>query len=540
MELWACASCGGENPGGMRFCGHCGTPRPADVGDSPAAPSPPGPATVPPEPSRPPEPTRPTEERRLITALFADVSGFTALAQRVDTEELQAIIDPIIASLSDVVAAHDGWIEKYAGDALLALFGAPTAHDDDAERALDTAIELHRALELTKADLPEAAAGLTLHVGVNSGHGIARMIGGEGRMDYAVLGDAVITAQRLELAAPAGETYVGAMTVALARGRFALESIGGLDVKGKDEPVPAWRLVGPATPSDAPSPGIETVRPRLVGRAREMQTLRAAIAVDGSTDGRAGTALALVVGEAGAGKSTLVEAIRGEATAAGRRWLQTRCLSYGAALGYRPIAELLRSWAGVDLEDRPEVAGPTLGAALARLGLGYRIAALSRLAGLSAPAGSAAGPEDDALTGLDPEGLRRALHDAFLDWLERLAVDAPLAVHVEDVHWADPSTVALVVEAVDFIVEETLPIVIIATSRDDGGAAASRISSLPSAERIALGPFDALAVADLTADILEAPPPQGLAGDPGRADRGQPAVRRVHGSRARRRGGPPS
>ena len=220
MSGWTCESCGNTNPEGTRFCGHCGSAasegttsdqnvtaalrrfvagavadRLVEAG-----------GTLP-------------EERRLITALFADVSGFTSLADRLDPEELLEVIDPVIIALSSVVGRYEGYVEKFAGDALLALFGAPVAHEDDAERALSSpGSRCTRAGAGSCAELPHAA-GLTLHVGINSGHGIARVLGSEARMDYAVLGDSVILAQRLESAAPSGETYVSDLTYRLTRTR---------------------------------------------------------------------------------------------------------------------------------------------------------------------------------------------------------------------------------------------------------------------------------------------------------------------------------
>src|SRR5690348_1125623 len=206
MAGWTCATCGGENPSGTRLCGHCGAAAEAAPAATPEQDTAQalrsfvaGPVadrlveaggTLP-------------EERRLVTALFADVSGFTALADRLDPEQLLEVIDPVISALSSVVGRHGGYVEKFAGDALMALFGAPVSHEDDAARAVRAALEMHTELERIVRALPHDA-GLTLHVGINSGHGIARILGSEARMDYAVLGDAVILAQRLEAAAPPG------------------------------------------------------------------------------------------------------------------------------------------------------------------------------------------------------------------------------------------------------------------------------------------------------------------------------------------------
>src|SRR3954447_21930943 len=252
MTIWTCSACAGENPEGTKFCGHCGAPATDAVDPSGGAP---------PDHQQIADALRSfvagpvaeklveaggtlPEERRLITALFADVSGFTSLADRLDPEQLLEVIDPVISGLSSVVGRYGGYVEKFAGDALMALFGAPVTHEDDAARAVRVALEMHEQLARVVDDLPHEAE-LTLHVGINSGHGIARILGSEARMDYAVLGDAVILAQRLESAAPPGETYVSETTVHLTSDEFEFAPVGELTLKGKAEPVPAWRLGGP-------------------------------------------------------------------------------------------------------------------------------------------------------------------------------------------------------------------------------------------------------------------------------------------------------
>src|SRR3954467_9241149 len=235
MSDWTCASCAGENPEGTKFCGHCGASADtaaASTGDADVADALRSFVSGPVAERLAAGRGRPPEERRLVTALFADVSGFTSLADRLDPEQLLEVIDPVISALSSVVGRHSGYVEKFAGDALMALFGAPVSHEDDAARALRTAQEMHADLARIVPTLPHDAE-LTLHVGVNSGHGIARILGSEARMDYAVLGDSVILAQRLESAAPPGETYVSETSMRLAEARFDFEPVGELTLKGK-------------------------------------------------------------------------------------------------------------------------------------------------------------------------------------------------------------------------------------------------------------------------------------------------------------------
>ena len=346
MAAWTCSACGGENAEEMRFCGHCGTP---------VAAAPPAPDVSQTLRSFVAELVAKalvegggeiSEERRLITALFADVSGFTALADRLDPEDLLEVIDPVISGLSSIVGHYGGYVEKFAGDALLALFGAPVSHEDDAERALLVALEMHRELARMCRDLPHNAE-LTLHCGVNSGHGIARILGSDARMDYAVLGDSVILAQRLESAAPKGETYVSDLTYRLTAERFEFEPVGELTLKGKSEAVTAWRLVGERSRPRATAPDRA-----LVGRATELQSIGAVL--DAARAGKGG--IIVLTGEPGVGKTRLSEAARERAEKEGSGWLQTRCLSYGADLASWPYAELLRSVAAIPPHAEPDAA----------------------------------------------------------------------------------------------------------------------------------------------------------------------------------------
>src|SRR5262249_8847009 len=261
--------------------------------------------------------------------LFADISGFSELTGRLDAEELLEVIDPVIATLSNVVGRFGGVVEKFAGDAILALFGAPVAHDDDAARALHVALEMHRELAALIPQLSPEAAGLRLHAGVNSGRGVGRMIGSDVRTDYGVLGDVLVLAQRLEASAPSGETYVGEATYELTNEEFYFEPLGDLWVKGKDKPVKAWRLIG-GRGRPAATTAISDGGKALLGRERELEAIES---VAESVTGGRGCAV-FVIGEAGVGKTALCDAVRASAAARGWNWLPARCLSYGGELAY--------------------------------------------------------------------------------------------------------------------------------------------------------------------------------------------------------------
>jgi class 3 adenylate cyclase/tetratricopeptide (TPR) repeat protein len=469
----------------MRFCGHCG----AAAADAPAqqvadtlrsfVAQPVAKRLVETGGELP-------EERRLITALFADISGFTSLADRLDPEELLEVIDPVISGLSSIVGRYEGYVEKFAGDALLALFGAPVSHEDDAERALVVALEMHRELERICKELPHDA-DLTLHCGVNSGHGIARILGSEARMDYAVLGDSVILAQRLESAAPKGETYVSDFTYRLTADRFDFEPVGELTLKGKTEAVQAWRLVGARA-----SPLAKRRTTVLIGRESELETLTSVF--ERALEGWGG--LVILTGEPGVGKSRLTEAARALATEHGLEWLQTRCLSYGAGLPYWPYAELLRSAAGIE----PQAAAEEAGHSLRRMvRLEGALPYFSHLLGLPSKI-------DIDADGLEPEAFRRGLHDAFASWLADRAAERPIVLVLEDGHWADPSSLELTRELGRLC--EKHPLVMFVTARPEVESALEDV--LPGARALRLEPLDEVGIGQLVQHVLEGRPPSGL------------------------------
>ncbi len=430
---------------------------------------------------------RPTEQRRLVTALFADISGFTALGGEVDPEALTEIVDRIVSVLSEVVGRYEGYVDKYAGDALLAFFGAPTSHEDDAARAIAVALEMHAGFDAMRASLPPEAHQLGLSIGINTGHAIARVIGNEVRTDYSVLGDAINVAQRLEVAAPTGDTYVGELTEQLTRRSFELESVGQLALKGKTQPVAAWRVVR------ARAATIETRA--LVGRDDDLRILNRTVEQLCTATG----GVVIVSGEAGVGKSSLLDVVRDGARARGVRWLDARAVSYRAASPYEPIIELL----GI-LPAGDSAVARVAGTANAV----DQLTALTDDLGVSEAAPHLAwllGAPSVAVEELDPEVRRSRLQDAFALLLRALARRGPLVLAVEDLHWADAATVDLVSLIAGAAAD--LPLLLLATSRPDAIAIDRVRREAVDAQILALAPLSDVDTAALVEALrLDAAP----------------------------------
>jgi class 3 adenylate cyclase/tetratricopeptide (TPR) repeat protein len=483
MAGWTCAGCAGANPDGTLFCGHCGTRR-EEVAEGWSCRE--CGSTNAPEMAfcgrcGTQQAVTRQEELRLVTALFADISGFTTLADQLDVESLHEVIHPLVGGLARIAEKYEGFVEKYAGDAVLVLYGAPVTHEDDPQRALLAALEMHASLPRLLADIGPAAAGLTIHIGVNTGRVLAGQTGSEQQSDYSVLGDSVILAQRLESVCPSGQTYVGETTYELTRNEFDFESVGELQLKGKLKPVTGYRLLGRRRADSS-------VQRPLVGRTREMAVVDSAL--DRVADGRS---VALTVsGEPGCGKSRLLAEVRSRATARGMRWLPARCLSYGSSLPYWPIADLLRQGTGARFEDDPETVHAKLEAALPT----ETLPAARRLLGL--PVGPAT-----------PEQVRRDLHDAIATWLGVFSAGAPTVLMLEDVHWADSGTLDVLGEIIR--TRRDVPLAVAVSTRPEGLPALDAMCAGSVRHHLDVLPLDAEAIRDLVAGLLTGPASPGLA-----------------------------
>ncbi len=365
-----------------------------------------------------------TDERKLVTIVFADVSGFTALSERLDPEKVREVINACFDWLVPVVQKYEGTIDKFIGDEIMAVFGAPVAHEDDAERALRAALDLMDAIvAFNHANGTE----LGLHIGINTGLVVAGEIGGRDRRDYSVIGDAVNLAARLEDASSVGEIFVGPATYRQTQRLFDFELVAPLKLKGKEVPVEVCRLLrAKAVPK--PMRGIEGLRAPLIGRDDELTEIRKAIS---DLERGRGSMLA-ILGEAGLGKSRLIAETR-VLLPVNVTWGEGRALSFTAGMSYWLAREIVMSLLNV----KPEAAQSEVAAALQKSldGQAEIYPFLARL--LELPMDPAM---EDRVKFLSSEALRSGILEALGGYVRRRARHEPLVLVWEDLHWCDPSS----------------------------------------------------------------------------------------------------
>jgi class 3 adenylate cyclase/tetratricopeptide (TPR) repeat protein len=455
-----CTSCGGENPSQFSFCGYCGT----ELVKGEAG----GAAPV-------------HETRRQVTIVFSDLKGSTALGERLDSESLREVMTMYFEAMSPALEAHGGTVEKFIGDAIMAVFGMPQAHEDDALRAVRAALEMTERLASLNVEL-EARFGVTLanRTGVNTGIVIASSE--SSTRQRLVTGDTVNVAARLEQAAPACEVLIGEPTYRLVRDWVEVEEVEPLELKGKSERVPAYRLL-------AVTQGPEQRRHDLplVGREHEFALLSGLL--DEAVAQRT-CRFVKVVADAGTGKSRLIEEVMTLARERNGLALRGRCLQYGAGITFWPLIEMVAEAAGIDRQDAPEIARGKIAALVDDRAVVDRVAAA---VGLS----DAPFPLDELYWGV------RKL-------LESLAATRPLVAVFEDLHWAEPSLVDLLTHVAS--TSDGVPIVLVGTGRPELEERHPDWPEIEGAASVRLEPLDAEAVDRLVGHLLGgALPPEVLA-----------------------------
>ena len=422
-----CQACGKANPPGSRFCNACAQPLSAEQ------------QVPPPDYSKPHSYTPKfladkilttrsaiEGERKLVTVLFADVANFTSLSEKLDPEEIHEIMDGCFKILMDEIHRFEGTINQFTGDGVMALFGAPLAHEDHAQRACYAALAVQNSLSRYSQKLrEETSIDFRMRIGLNSGPVVVGAIGDDLRMDYTAIGDTINLASRMESSARSGAILVSEHTHRLTKDFFTFSSLGKLPVKGKEEPQEAYQLLSPS--------GVETrltasvVRGSLtpfVGREHPMASLMEAF---DHVKGGSGQVVE-VVGEAGVGKSRLLLEFRSLFPQEEATYLEGRCIHFGSAMAYLPLLDILRSYVGIKEGDKEP---------LVKTKMKERVdpPLLSPFEDLlSLPV------EDETYLKLEPKEKKERIFEALRDLFIRLSQERTLILAIEDLHWIDKTT----------------------------------------------------------------------------------------------------
>ncbi|HET7235492.1 MAG TPA: adenylate/guanylate cyclase domain-containing protein [Actinomycetota bacterium] len=422
----ACSVCGAELPPEARFCPSCGAPV-AEAGSAPVG-----------------------QERRLVTILFADVTGSTGLGERLDPERLQEVLATYFGAMREEIEAEGGTVEKFIGDAVMAAFGVPVAHEDDPIRALRAALRMRRRLVEVNTDLRSRfGVELQIRTGINTGEVLAATTPQPG--EPMVTGDAVNVAARLEQLAEPDQIVVAERTARAARG-FHYRELGDQDLRGKEEAVPAVLLEEEAP--EHSQRGVPGLRAPMVGRDQELTLLRT---VYGRTVAEGRANLVTIYGDPGVGKSRL--------TTEFLSWVQTqepqprvlrgRCLPYGDGITYWPLAEILKSHSGVlDTDASDEVMDKLQFSCDAVLEADPSIDAVRTCRAIAYTVGLEFGAA--SMRDLEPRQVRAEMHHAWRSFFSALALGGPVVAVIEDIHWADPALLDLLEEMADKVLGPVL------------------------------------------------------------------------------------
>ena len=401
--MLTCTACGFANAPGMRFCGACG--KALEAVESPA----------------------PEAERRHVCVLFCDVVGSTLLSQRLDAEDLRELIDAYQRACGAVVLRHDGFVAQYLGDGIVIYFGYPHAHEDDASRVVRCAIEMVDAVAQLASD---TGVDLQVRIGVHSGRVVVGALGGSGRSERLAIGDTPNIAARVQGEAAPGEVVVTDALCRLLPATFAVEPMGLRELKGVERPVELFRVVAVG----GQAAGLNIRRTPFIGRATERQRVR-----DVWERATAGVPqFALLRGEPGIGKSRLLQMVRDEIARGSTDVMEARCTPFTTDSAFHPFIELIGSRLGL-VDASPDERVTRLASRATELGLDPAEAVPLLAAVLSVPVDPAVWPAPD----LSPVRARQRTMDVLIEAFHGMASRNPVLLVVEDLHWADESTLEL-------------------------------------------------------------------------------------------------
>lgn len=478
-----CTNCGTDLPAQAAFCFSCGTKVSGDSAEAPApTPNSPGPASGPPDQIQrlmPPDLVTKLEtaarsgamngERRTVTMLFCDVAGSTAAAEQLDPEEWTEVMNGVFEHLMLPIYRYEGTVANLMGDAILAFFGAPLAHEDDPERAVKAGLEMVRDIQSYRAQVKRQwGIDFDVRVGINTGLVVVGAVGSDLKVQYTAMGDAVNTAARMEQTAAPSTVQISDATYRLVDQLFVFENLGPVEVKGKAEPVASYRVIGQSERPESIR-GIKGLATPLVGREAEMRTLTDAFSAVNAGSGR----IISVTGEAGLGKSRLIAELKrnlanGSDTAT-IPWHAGRSLSYEISTPYVPVRRILRSIVGLGPDAPATAADWGFITRFCEASVPGRVASvapyLAWMLGVELPA-----DQQDRIAYLEPARLRAEGMRATVEILEALVAVEPVVLFFEDLHWADEASLDVVTELLRLTDRSSLVLVLAFRPRHDEGS----------------------------------------------------------------------
>lgn len=378
-------------------------------------------------------------ERKIVTVLFADVAHYTGISSRLGPEQVHEMLSGCFKILMDEIHRYEGTVNQFTGDGVMALFGAPMAHEDHAQRACHAALAIHQALE-PYADQMREEYQIEFHmrIGLNSGPVVVGAIGDDLRMDYTAIGDTTNLAFRVQGVAEAGTTCACEHTYQLARGMFQFEPLERKTVKGYEEAISVYKLLSlkPETYRSRRATD-RMLSSKMVGRDRELERLelQALKAINGQGS------IVNIIGEAGIGKSRLVAELKVRVATKRVIIIEGRAVSIGRNLSFHPIIDLLRQWTGIREDDDPGVTFHKLQLAIRSLApeeADEAIPFVATLMGIPLP-----GRYAERVKGLEGEALEKLILKSLRDLLVKATERTTLMVIMEDLHWADTSSLEL-------------------------------------------------------------------------------------------------
>lgn len=462
-----CPNCGKEARSGARFCGACGhslaEKRSSEVEAAPESLAPRATDHGSPSPYTPKHLAEKIltsrsaleGERRQVTVLFADVAGFTSMAEKLDPEEVHGIMNRCFEIVTAEIHRFEGTVNQYTGDGVMALFGAPIAHEDSPRRAVHSALAIQRGLAEYSGELErERGFGLHMRIGLNTGTVVVGKIGDDLRMDYTAVGDTTNLAARLQQVAQPDQVLMSDTTHKLVSGFFETTDLGEIEIKGHATPIHGHQAVRARSRRSGMAAAVERGLTPLIGRERDVDTL-----LDRFEQAKKGQGqVVFIVGEAGIGKSRLVYEFRRRLADNKERvtWLEGRCVSFGQSIPFLPVIDQLRDAVGIDEQDgEPEIIAKVEATLRELSGMEAYSPYLRNLLSVD--------PGDPTLVLMDPAVRRKRTFDALRAIGLGIAARQPAVFVFEDLHWIDTSTSEYLNSCMDVVA--TAPVLLVLTCR---------------------------------------------------------------------------